>query len=90
MLPEEALVPEQGKAYVYVVADGHASRREVRTGGRLPGSVAVLAGLGDGERVIVEGTQRVRDGALVAEATPQRDDAPTNNGAAGGARRAGP
>jgi membrane fusion protein, multidrug efflux system len=75
MLPEEALVPEQGKTYVYVVADGRAMRREVRTGGRLPGSVAVLAGLEDGERVIVEGTQRVRDGAVVAEATPQRDDA---------------
>jgi membrane fusion protein (multidrug efflux system) len=29
MLPEEALVPEQGKTYVYVVADGRASRREV-------------------------------------------------------------
>jgi len=67
MLPEEALVPEQGKTYVYVVADGRATRREVRTGGRVPGSVAVLAGLGDGERVIVEGTQRVRDGAPVAE-----------------------
>jgi len=101
MLPEEALVPEQGKAYVYVVADGRASRREVRTGGRLPGSVAVLAGLKDGERVIIEGTQRVRDGALVAEATPERDDAPPPDqasgaaapagmGAAGGARKAGP
>jgi membrane fusion protein (multidrug efflux system) len=75
MLPEEALVPEQGKTYVYVVADGRATRREVRTGGRVPGSVAVLAGLKDGERVILEGTQRVRDGALVAEAAPERDAA---------------
>lgn len=69
MLPEEALVPEQGKTYVYVVADGRATRREIRTGGRVPGSVAVLAGLEDGERVIIEGTQRVRDGAPVAEAS---------------------
>ncbi|MCU0759599.1 MAG: efflux RND transporter periplasmic adaptor subunit [Steroidobacteraceae bacterium] len=68
MLPEEALVPEQGKTYVYVVAEGRAARRAVQTGGRVPGSVAVLAGLEPGERVIVEGTQRVRDGALVAEA----------------------
>lgn len=72
MLPEEALVPEQGKTYVYVVADGRATRREIRTGGRVPGSVAVLTGLADGERVIVEGTQRVRDGAPVAEAGEAR------------------
>jgi membrane fusion protein (multidrug efflux system) len=93
MLPEEALVPEQGKTFVYVVADGRASRREVRTGGRLPGSVAVLAGLEDGERVILEGTQRVRDGALVAEAAPERDgDGATSGGATPGsaATTAGP
>ena len=32
---------------------------------RSPGSVEVLAGLSAGERVIVEGTQKVRDGASV-------------------------
>lgn len=70
MLPEGALVPEQGKTYVYVVDDGRVTRREIQTGGRVPGSVAVLAGLEAGERVILEGTQRVRDGARVVEAAP--------------------
>jgi membrane fusion protein (multidrug efflux system) len=37
LVPEEALVPEQGKTYVYVVTAGKAARREVRTGGRRPG-----------------------------------------------------
>lgn len=71
MLPEGALVPEQGKTYVYVVAEGRVSRREVQTGGRVPGSVAVLAGLQQGERVILEGTQRVREGATVVEVPPE-------------------
>jgi membrane fusion protein (multidrug efflux system) len=70
LLPEEALVPEQGKAYVYVIADGRASRREVQTGGRRPGSVAVLDGLRDGERVVLQGTQRVREGSEVKESAP--------------------
>jgi membrane fusion protein (multidrug efflux system) len=65
VIPEEALTPEAEKQYVYVVVDGRASRREVRIGGRRPGSVEVLAGLKAGERVIVEGTQKVRDGAAV-------------------------
>jgi len=69
MIPEEALVPEQGKTYVFVVEDGKAMRREVRTGGRQPGSVAVLDGLNGTEAVIVEGTQRVRDGGKVVAET---------------------
>ena len=65
MIPEEALVPEQGRTFVFVVRDGKAQRLEVRTGGREPGSVAVLEGLTAQDAVIVEGTQRVRDGGEV-------------------------
>lgn len=69
MIPEEALVPEQGKAYVFVVEDSRAMQREVRTGGREPGSVAILDGLKGSETIIVEGTQRVRNGGkVIAEA----------------------
>ena len=57
-----------------MVADGKVSRREVRIGGRRPGSVEVLAGLTAGERVVVEGTQKVRDGASV-QATERTVDA---------------
>ena len=65
VIPEEALTPEAERQYVYVVADGKAQRREVRIGGRRPGSVEVLAGLNPGEHVVVEGTQKIRDGAAV-------------------------
>ena len=44
VIPEEALTPEAERQYVFVVADGKAARREVRIGGRRPGSVEVLAG----------------------------------------------
>ncbi len=66
LIPEEALTPEADKQFVFVVTDGKAERREVRIGGRQPGTVEVLAGLSPGERVIVEGTQKVRDGAAVS------------------------
>jgi membrane fusion protein, multidrug efflux system len=65
VIPEEALTPEAEKQYVFVVADGKAARREVRIGGRSPGNVEIVAGLEAGERVIVEGTQKVRNGAPV-------------------------
>ena len=39
--------------------------REVRIGGREPGIVEITAGLAAGEHVVVEGTQKLRDGASV-------------------------
>jgi membrane fusion protein (multidrug efflux system) len=65
IIPEEALSPEAERQFVFVVADGKVSRREVRIGGRRPGTVEIVAGLSAGERVVVEGTQKVRDGASV-------------------------
>jgi membrane fusion protein, multidrug efflux system len=67
LVPEGAIVPEQGKSFVFVVKDGIVSKREVITGRRKPGSVQVTDGLHDGERVVVEGTQKVRDGGQVFE-----------------------
>ena len=66
VIPEEALTPEAEKQFVFLVADGKAQRREVRIGNRRPGSVEILAGLKPGDQVVVEGTQKVRDGAAVA------------------------
>jgi membrane fusion protein (multidrug efflux system) len=70
LVPEEAVVPERGHAYVFVIHDNVAERREVRTGKRRPGVVEIAEGLAEGERVVVEGTQNVRDGSRVEEAPP--------------------
>jgi membrane fusion protein (multidrug efflux system) len=67
VIPEEALVPEQDRQFVFVVADGVASKREVRIGARRPGRVEVASGLEVGERIVVEGTVKVRDGGPVRD-----------------------
>jgi membrane fusion protein (multidrug efflux system) len=67
LVPEGAIVPEQGKSFVFVVKDGIVSKREVTLGRRKPGQVQVTQGLAGGEKVIVEGTQKVRDGIQVFE-----------------------
>jgi membrane fusion protein (multidrug efflux system) len=64
-VPEESLLPEQGDMFVWVVADGQASKRKVQIGQRSVGSVQIVAGLQPGELVVTEGTQRLRDGARV-------------------------
>jgi membrane fusion protein (multidrug efflux system) len=67
MISEQALVPEEGRQYVYVVADGRAQKREITIGRRAPGKVEVVMGLKPGETVVVEGTQKVRDGGPVRD-----------------------
>jgi membrane fusion protein, multidrug efflux system len=70
LVPEEALVPERGHAYVFVVRNNVVERREVRTGKRKPGYVEIVDGVHEHERVVVDGTQHVRDGSAVEEANP--------------------
>lgn len=75
--PEQAIVPEGGSQYVFVVANGIAEKRRVELGRRIPGFVAVESGLEEGESVITEGTHRVRDGSQVevpGQAAAQRPE----------------
>jgi membrane fusion protein (multidrug efflux system) len=66
MVPEESIVPERSKQFVFVVDQNSVvSLREVETGRRRPGEVEILAGLQDGEIVITQGTQKVRAGQVV-------------------------
>lgn len=80
-VPEEAVVPSGGRAYVFVSNEGVAERREVSLGIRRPGYVEVTDGLAEGERVVVEGTMRLgRAGIRIREASegggrPQRQGA---------------
>jgi membrane fusion protein (multidrug efflux system) len=89
VIPEQALSPEAERQFVFVVADGKAERREVRIGERRPGTVEILAGLRADERVIVEGTQKVRDGALVraTEIATEADALAAESAAPGSARQ---
>jgi len=67
LISERAVGTDQSKKYVMVVdADNHAQYREVSLGASVEGLRVVTAGLAPGERVVVNGLQRVRPGALVA------------------------
>lgn len=82
VIPEEALVPEQDKQYVFVVENGRALRREVQIGQRRPGSVEVVAGIKVGDRVVVEGTVKVRDGGPVHDLAADQNSHPPASAAA--------
>lgn len=65
-LPKDALHENQGSTVVYVFKDGKAERRAVRTGRANGDNQAVIAGLTDGDQVIVKGPADLHDGQNVA------------------------
>lgn len=72
VIPEEAIVPQGGRQYVYKLVDGPdqdtriAQRVEVKVGIRQPGKVEIVEGLVPGDTVVTAGQQRIqRDGMPV-------------------------
>lgn len=65
LAPEQAIVPEGSQQFVFVVNDGVVEKRSVSLGRRIPGYVVIRDGLNEGESIITEGTQKVRDGSDV-------------------------
>jgi multidrug efflux system membrane fusion protein len=67
LVSERAVGTDQSKKFVLVVGDGNkADYREVTLGAISGGLRVVTSGLSAGERVVINGLQRVRPGAVVA------------------------
>jgi membrane fusion protein (multidrug efflux system) len=100
-IPRAAVLSDQQGDYVFVVgADSKAEQRRIQLGQSTPTMASVLGGLSLGDKVIVEGLQRVRPGQPVspgpASAQMQKimngandDRKPTGSDAAGAAKPAG-
>lgn len=65
VIAEDAVLPIQGANFVWVVADGKATRRQVELGVRTPGLVEARSGVEAGEEVVVGGQERLAEGAPV-------------------------
>ena len=66
LMPSAAVQRGQGGAFVYVVdAEGLARRRAITTGPALGDEMVVESGLAEGESLIVEGIDKLRDGVPV-------------------------
>jgi membrane fusion protein (multidrug efflux system) len=65
MVPEAAVMPAGTGKAVYVVDNGNARLTKVEIGKRLAGKVEITEGLKAGDRVVIAGQMRLRDGAPV-------------------------
>jgi len=90
LVPERAVTELQGKNFVWVISsDNQAEQRKVTLGHQIGESLLIVEGLKAGERIVVEGLQKVRDGkevkpmtaAQAAEAVKQAEAKPAQEGA---------
>ena len=73
VVPEIAVVQVGADAFVYrVKADQTVERAKIELGARRQGEVEMRAGLAAGDRIVVEGTVKLREGVSVVEAEPGR------------------
>ncbi len=79
-VPAEAVVTTASGSFVYVVDSGTAKRVGVKVGRQSGGAVKLDSGLVGGEQVIVEGQNKLSDGAKIE----LRSTAPSTGGAGGG------
>lgn len=83
VVPEDAIVPSQGGAFLWVVIDDKVHRRPVDLGIRTPGFAEIRSGVEAGELVVVGGLERLVDGATVQPAmVDRRPVVPAAEGAA--------
>jgi membrane fusion protein, multidrug efflux system len=65
VVPQAALITDQQGIYVFIVQDGKAEIRRLKTGTTVGEDIQVNEGLSGGELVIVEGLQALRQGTPV-------------------------
>lgn len=67
VVPEQSIVPEGTLQFVFMVDEGTVEKQAVTIGRRIPGFVVISEGLKLGDRVITEGTGKVRQGSQVED-----------------------
>ncbi len=71
LIPYKAVVEALGEFFVFVVQDTVALQKKVSLGTRIGPNIVVRSGLTQGERVVTEGVQKLRDSSVVKLAPPK-------------------
>ena len=69
-VPESSLTTQGKTAFVYVVNNNVAEKRNVKVGKRNFGTISILSGIKEGDKVISEGVSKVRNKAKVKIINP--------------------
>ncbi len=70
VIPNKAIVEQMGENFVYVARGDSAKQQKVQLGPRLRDDIVILSGLKDGEKIVTEGVQKLRDGGKIQISAP--------------------
>ncbi|MBF9143591.1 efflux RND transporter periplasmic adaptor subunit [Hymenobacter properus] len=72
VVPFKAIVEQMGENFVYVATDSStAQQRKVTLGPRLKDQIVLMNGVKDGDKVVTEGVQKLRDGGKITTEVPK-------------------
>jgi membrane fusion protein (multidrug efflux system) len=76
LIPYKSVSEQLGEYFVYVVGDSSkVTQRKVLLGKQLGANVIVKTGLNAGDKIVVEGVQKLREGALITTTPPKAPEA---------------
>ncbi|MDU0370480.1 efflux RND transporter periplasmic adaptor subunit [Hymenobacter endophyticus] len=71
VVPFKAVVEQMGENFVFIAGDSSkAVQRKVQLGPRLRDQIVIMEGIKDGDKVVTEGLNRLRDGGQITTGTP--------------------
>ncbi|SHM08555.1 efflux RND transporter periplasmic adaptor subunit [Hymenobacter psychrotolerans] len=77
VVPYKAVVEQMGENFVFVAGDSSkAYQRKVQLGPRLRDQIVIMEGVKEGDKVVTEGLNRLRDGGQIQTGTPAAAGAP--------------
>jgi membrane fusion protein (multidrug efflux system) len=71
LIPYRSVVEALGEFFVFVVKDSVAVQKKVALGTRIGPDIVVRSGLLQGERVVTDGVQKLRDSSVVRLTPPK-------------------
>ncbi|HTD98308.1 MAG TPA: efflux RND transporter periplasmic adaptor subunit [Mucilaginibacter sp.] len=76
VIPQKAINEQMGEFFVFVSLDTIAKQHKVTLGPRLGTTVVVINGINEGDKIITDGFQRLRDGGKITLGKPSTQQAP--------------
>jgi membrane fusion protein, multidrug efflux system len=74
LIPFKAVLEQLGEYFVYIINDKYVRQVKVSLGPRVASNVIVLKGLKGDEQIVVDGIQKLHDGAEVTIASPGKNN----------------
>jgi RND family efflux transporter MFP subunit len=85
-IPYKAVSEQMGEFFVFVSQDTIAKQHKVKLGPRIGSDVVILSGLVNGDKVVTDGFQRLRDGGKITLGNPAKQGAAGAGGPGAGAQ----